>query len=136
MGSQRRNEESLTAAEAIHRLRAGGGAGARSVAIGRDDYDRALPRTAARRGRPLHLLLGIPAILGAAVLKFPDMLDQGVGPDGAALFVIGIISSAAVGYLAMKYFVRFLAKHSLDVFAWYGLGLAALTVVWFAVAAS
>ena len=50
------------------------------------------------------------------------MLDQGVGPDGAALFAIGIVSSAVVGYLAVKYFIRFLAKHSLDVFAWYRLG--------------
>jgi undecaprenyl-diphosphatase len=82
-------------------------------------------------------LLGIPAILGAAVLKFPDMLDQGIaGRDGAVLFVIGIVSSAVVGYLAVKYFIRFLAKHSLDVFAWYRLGLAAATVVWVAVAAS
>jgi undecaprenyl-diphosphatase len=51
-------------------------------------------------------------------------------------FVVGIATSAVVGYLAVKYFIRFLAKHSLDVFAWYRLALAGSVVVWLAVAAS
>ena len=45
-------------------------------------------------------------------------------------FADGIVVSAAVGYLTIKYFLRFLARHRLDVFAWYRLALAALTVVW------
>jgi undecaprenyl-diphosphatase len=136
-GGQLRNEESLTAAEAM--IIGCAQAAALVPGVSRSGATitialfLGLRRAEAAR---YTFLLGIPAILGAAVLKFPDMLDQGVGPDGAALFVIGIISSAVVGYLAVKYFVRFLAKHSLDVFAWYRLGLAALTVVWVAVAAS
>jgi undecaprenyl pyrophosphate phosphatase UppP len=35
-----------------------------------------------------------------------------------------------VGFLTIKYFLRFLALHRLDVFAWYRLALAALTVLW------
>ena len=33
--------------------------------------------------------------------------------------------SAVVGYLTIKYFLRYLASHSLAVFAWYRLALAA-----------
>jgi undecaprenyl pyrophosphate phosphatase UppP len=35
-----------------------------------------------------------------------------------------------VGYVTIKYFLRFLAGHRLDVFAYYRLVLAAWTVGW------
>ena len=38
------------------------------------------------------------------------------------LFVTGMVSSAVVGYLTVKYFIRYLADHALDVFA---------RIVWF-----
>jgi undecaprenyl-diphosphatase len=50
--------------------------------------------------------------------------------DVVTLFVVGMAVSAVVGYITIKYFLRFLARHQLDVFAWYRLALAALTVVW------
>jgi undecaprenyl pyrophosphate phosphatase UppP len=37
-----------------------------------------------------------------------------------------------VGYITVKYFIRFLATHRLDVFAWYRVGLAAVTFAWLA----
>ena len=75
-------------------------------------------------------LLGIPAILAAAVKASLDLGGQGVPPGTPALFAIGIMSSAVVGYLAMKYFIRYVSRHSLDLFAVYRLGLAASAVVW------
>jgi undecaprenyl-diphosphatase len=75
-------------------------------------------------------LLAIPAILGAAVSEGPTLLKAGLG-DTAPLFLIGVVSSAVVGFIAVKYFIRYLASHSLDVFAWYRLALAATVVVWF-----
>jgi undecaprenyl-diphosphatase len=74
-------------------------------------------------------LLAIPAILGAAASEAPKLLKAGLG-DTAPLFVIGIVSSAIVGYATVKYFIRYLGNHSIDVFAWYRLALAAATVVW------
>jgi undecaprenyl-diphosphatase len=38
--------------------------------------------------------------------------------------------SGVVGYLTVKYFIRYLAGHSLHVFAIYRLALAAVTVIW------
>jgi len=58
------------------------------------------------------------------------MLAQGLDGDGALLFAVGTTSSAVVGYLTVKYFIRFVARHSLDAFAWYRLGLAASVTTW------
>ena len=41
-----------------------------------------------------------------------------------------MIVSAAVGYLTIKYFLQYLASHSLTVFAWYRLALAACVAIW------
>ena len=75
-------------------------------------------------------LLAIPAILGAAAHEAPKVLKAGFPGDTGALFAIGVVMSAIVGYLAVKYFIRYLANHTLDVFAWYRLALAAATAVW------
>jgi undecaprenyl-diphosphatase len=76
-------------------------------------------------------LLGIPAILGAAVSEAPKMLKAGLGGgDAGMLFLIGIVFSALVGFAAVKFFIRYLGNHSLNAFAWYRLALAAATVVW------
>jgi undecaprenyl-diphosphatase len=48
----------------------------------------------------------------------------------AALFLLGMGVSAAVGYLTIRYFLRYLTGHSLDAFAYYRLALAAATIVW------
>jgi undecaprenyl-diphosphatase len=136
-GAQLRNEESLTVAEAFWIGCAQAAAlvpgVSRSGATIMIALFLGLRRAEAAR---FTFLLGIAAILGAAALKFPDMLEQGMGADGAQLFVVGIASSGVVGYLAVKYFVRFLARHSLDVFASYRLALAGSVVVWLAVAAA
>jgi undecaprenyl-diphosphatase len=138
LGAKRRNEESLTGAEAFW-IGCAQAAAALVPGVSRSGATITialffgLRRAEAAR---FTFLLGIPAILGAAILEFPDMLDQGLHGTGAMPFVVGIATSAVVGYLAVKYFIRFLAKHSLDVFAWYRLALAGSVVVWLAVAAS
>jgi undecaprenyl-diphosphatase len=75
-------------------------------------------------------LLAIPAILGAAASEAPKLLKAGIGAEGATLFLIGAVTSAIVGYAAVKWFIRYLVDHSLDVFAWYRLALAAAVAVW------
>jgi undecaprenyl-diphosphatase len=77
-------------------------------------------------------LLGIPAILAAAGREALALRRMPFTPDVQILFLVGIVSSALVGYLTIKYFLRFLARHSLDVFAYYRLALAAAVPVWLA----
>lgn len=75
-------------------------------------------------------LLGVPAILGAAGLEGLQLARRGVAPGESGLFLIGVMSSAVVGYLTIKYFLRYVIRYSLVPFAWYRLMLAAGVVVW------
>ena len=75
-------------------------------------------------------LLGIPAIGAAAAKEGLHVLKAGISAHDAALFLLGMTVSAVVGYLTIRYFLRFLAGHSLDAFAYYRLALAAVTIVW------
>lgn len=75
-------------------------------------------------------LLSLPAVFAAAVKEALDMFELGAADLPAQLFVVGLVVSAIVGYLTIKYFLRYLASHSLTVFAVYRFALAAVTVVW------
>jgi undecaprenyl-diphosphatase len=88
-----------------------------------------LKRDAAAR---FSFLLGVPAISAAVAHEGIALLREPMSRDTVALFAIGTGVSAIVGYLTIKYFLRFLASHSLSVFAWYRLALAAAVVAWFA----
>jgi undecaprenyl-diphosphatase len=47
----------------------------------------------------------------------------------AAMFLAGSGSSAVVGYLAIRFLLRFLANHTLRVFAYYRFALAAVVAL-------
>ena len=74
-------------------------------------------------------LLGIPAILGAAAKAVLVVVRDGE-PIDIPLFAVGIAASFVVGYITVAAFMRFLGRYSLDVFAFYRLGLAAVVVAW------
>jgi undecaprenyl-diphosphatase len=73
-------------------------------------------------------LLGIVVILGAAAKEGLKLRHMGMTGEMAQYFLVGIASSAIVGYLTVRYLLRYLATHRLDLFAYYRLALAA--VVW------
>jgi undecaprenyl-diphosphatase len=75
-------------------------------------------------------LLAIPATLAAAGKQALELGEVAFTQDVVVVFVVGVVVSGVVGYVTIKYFLRFLAGHKLDVFAAYRLALAALTVVW------
>jgi undecaprenyl-diphosphatase len=73
-------------------------------------------------------LLGIPVILGAAAKEGLKLRHMHVTGEMGMFFLVGIASSAIVGYLTVRFLLRYLATHRLDLFAYYRLALAA--VVW------
>ena len=81
-------------------------------------------------------LLAIPAILAAVGHEAPKLLQAGLGGEMATLAAIGVVTSAIVGYVTVTCFIRYLARHSLDVFAWYRLALAATVAIWLYAVAS
>lgn len=85
-----------------------------------------LRRDAAAR---FSFLLGVPAILAAAAKEGLPLLRDGMRAEDATVFAVGLVTSAVVGYLTIKYFLRYLVAHRLDVFAYYRLALALAVVV-------
>ena len=75
-------------------------------------------------------LLSIPAILAAAANALPKLIKAGMAGDTAPLFFVAVASSAIVSYATVKYFIRYLSDHSLNVFAWYRLALAGAVAIW------
>lgn len=75
-------------------------------------------------------LLGIPAVLAAAAKEGLALRKLGLTGDMALLFAVGILTSAIVGYLTIRFLLRYLATHRLDVFAYYRFALA--LAVWLA----
>ena len=75
-------------------------------------------------------LLAIPATLAAAGKESLELGRMGVSAANAQLMIVGVVVSVIVGYLTIKYFLRFLAGNRLDVFAYYRWALAAVTFAW------
>lgn len=75
-------------------------------------------------------LLGIPLILAAAGKDALALRHVGLAAGDATLFLIGVGTAFVVGYLTVLFLMKYLAAHSLALFAWYRLALAATVVAW------
>jgi undecaprenyl-diphosphatase len=74
---------------------------------------RGLERVAATR---ISFLLGIPALVGAGVYELKDALHGNVG---AVPLLVGTVVSFVVAYASIAWLLRFVAKHSISLFAFY-----------------
>ena len=63
-------------------------------------------------------MLSIPVIAGAIIFKLPDMFHQ-AGATGAGSFIIGIVVSGLVGFVAVKWFLRMIRIRGLRPFGIY-----------------
>lgn len=75
-------------------------------------------------------LLSGPIVAGAGLLKFSEVFtSQSLQSDSFAYFVIGIISSCLFGFLTIKYFLKFISKHSLYPFIGYRIAVGILLII-------
>lgn len=77
---------------------------------------RNLDRPAAAR---FSFLMSVPVMLGAGVLALKDLAGM---PDVAALIpplLVGFVTAGVVGYIAIRWLIAYLTRHSLYVFAGY-----------------
>ena len=72
-------------------------------------------------------LISIPAITGALILKLAEGGLSGV--DGLSL-AVGVLVSALVGWIALKWLLRLLHGGGLTHFAWYCFVLSGVTILW------
>jgi undecaprenyl-diphosphatase len=67
-------------------------------------------------------LMSAPIIFGAGLVA---LKDYGKGVTHVELLV-GFVTAAVFGFLAIKYLLKYLASHDFKIFVWYRLALAAL----------
>lgn len=77
-------------------------------------------------------LLSIPIILGASMVYPLIKIDvaQALEYNWTAI-IVGTMVSAVVGYLCIKYFMKFISKFSLNVFGWYCIIMGIFAFVFF-----
>lgn len=79
-------------------------------------------------------LLSTPIIAGAALLKAHEMKKEGLPHAMHAPFIVGVIVSAIVGYIAIAWLIRYLQSNSLKAFIIYriivGIIVIGLAVMW------
>lgn len=69
-------------------------------------------------------LLSTPIIFGAGIMQLKDISPA----DLNQAFFVGIISSAIVGFLSIKFLLKYLTERSFNVFVWYRFALGALVI--------
>ncbi|TCC07714.1 undecaprenyl-diphosphate phosphatase [Kribbella soli] len=82
-----------------------------------------LDRVAATR---IAFLLGIPALVGAGIYELKDALN---GDVGVVPLLVGTAVSFVVAYASVAWLLRFVAKHSIEVFAFYRVLLGIVLII-------
>ena len=82
-----------------------------------------LDRVAATR---IAFLLGIPALVGAGLYELKDALN---GDVGAVQLIVGTVVSFVVAYASVAWLLKFVAKHTIEVFAFYRVLLGIVLVI-------
>ena len=84
---------------------------------------RGLDRVAATR---MAFLLGIPALVAAAVFELKDAVNGDIGP---APLLVGTVVSFVVAYASVAWLLKFVQKHSIEVFAFYRVLLGVVLLI-------
>ncbi|MFG1817932.1 undecaprenyl-diphosphate phosphatase [Kribbella sp. NPDC049174] len=82
-----------------------------------------LDRVAATK---MAFLLGIPALVGAAIFELPHALD---GDVGLVPVLVGTVVSFIVAYASVAWLLKFVAKHTIEVFAFYRILVGIVIVI-------
>jgi undecaprenyl-diphosphatase len=87
---------------------------------------RHLDRSSAAR---FSFLMSVPVMVGAGVLAFKDLADLPAGGDFLAPLLVGFLAALVSGYIAIRWLIAFLSRHSLYPFAIYCTLLGLLVLV-------
>lgn len=86
-------------------------------------------------GARFAFLLGIPAILGAGGKAAWTLGPAGLA-DETGILLVGFSASGVVGYVAVAVLLKYLVSHTLNIFVYYRLALAAALGVWLVTAST
>ncbi|MFJ4685969.1 undecaprenyl-diphosphate phosphatase [Streptomyces sp. NPDC088789] len=101
----------------------------RSGATGSAGLLRGLDRVTVTR---LSFMLSIPALTGAGLLQVVDEYDAISNGVGWPATITATVVSFLVGYAAVAWLLRFIARHTYSVFIWYRVvvGVVILVLLW------
>jgi undecaprenyl-diphosphatase len=85
-----------------------------------------LPRDKAAR---FSFLVSIPVVAGAGAIKLLDLFHDNIPKNELLQLLIGILSSAIVGFFVIRFFLKFISHKTLSVFAWYRVVAAVVIAV-------
>lgn len=71
-------------------------------------------------------MLSIPIILGVSLYELRHVQFQG---EGVSLYAMGMLSAFVFGAASLKFLIGYLKGHTLDIFAYYRIGLALVILV-------
>lgn len=74
-------------------------------------------------------LMAIPAILGATVLEFKDVTLAGIEPKTWGIYLVGMIFSAIIGYIAIKTVMVIARKKKFIVFSIYCFVIGMMAII-------
>ena len=75
--------------------------------------------------------MSIPAILGAAVLQFKDILDTPPTSTEFFTFLAGGLMSAITGYMAIIWLIKIVERGRLQWFGYYCFAVGSLGIIWY-----
>ena len=76
----------------------------------------------------LSFFLGIPALMAAGLLEMLTASKYIAGGVGWAATILATIVSFVVGYLAISWLLKFVARNNFSLFIWYRVGLGVLII--------
>ncbi len=85
-----------------------------------------LERPAAAR---FSFLMSIPVMLGAGIVALKDLIEIPNFTTYLPPLALGFVIAAVVGFASIHWLLGYLAKRSMNIFAWYRLGFGALCLV-------
>lgn len=74
-------------------------------------------------------MMAAPIILGAGVMELIEMAGEGLGEATAGMIAAGFVTSAVVGFLTIKYLLRYLKRGTLAPFIVYSIVVAAAVLL-------
>lgn len=74
-------------------------------------------------------LLGIPIITGAVIKVFSDPATFSQFQDEKTVFLVGMSAALVSGLFAIRFLLRYLAKHTLAIFAYYRIAVAVIVFI-------
>ncbi|HUL51632.1 MAG TPA: undecaprenyl-diphosphate phosphatase [Candidatus Nitrosotalea sp.] len=75
-------------------------------------------------------LVGIPTMLAAGGLKIFKALHHGAPAENWGAVAIGTLVAAAVSFIAVKWFLRYVRSHTFEGFGWYRIVVGTAVLLW------